>query len=229
MWCIFGLRCRGGRRRWAFGPPPERPDKVGPLAGRRRRRRPARPPHTLPHTPPHISVPLPMPTTVTLRGTPLALYGTPLKPGDYAPEAFLITSKLEELIVGGSKGKPQILITVPSLDTPVCATEAQKFNQALAAYGDKILAAVISMDLPFAQSRYCQSYQVEGLIIASDYRFRDMARYGVVVAEGPLRGILARAVFVVDPTGKITYTELVPEIGQEPNYDAALSALRALL
>jgi len=170
-----------------------------------------------------------MPTTVTLRGTPLALYGTPLKPGDYAPEAFLITNKLEELIVGGSKGKPQILITVPSLDTPVCATEAQKFNQALAAYGDKIFAAVISMDLPFAQSRYCQSYQVEGLLIASDYRFRDMARYGVVVAEGPLRGILARTVFVIDPTGKITYTELVPEIGQEPNYDAALSALRALL
>jgi thiol peroxidase len=170
-----------------------------------------------------------MPTTVTLRGTPLALYGSPLKPGDYAPEASLITSKLEELIVGGARGKPQILITVPSLDTPVCATEAKKFNEALAAMKDKIVAALISMDLPFAQSRYCESYQVEGLPIASDYRFRDMARYGVVVAEGPLRGILARAVFVVNPAGQITYTELVPEIGQEPNYDAALSALQALL
>jgi len=170
-----------------------------------------------------------MPTTVTLRGTPLALYGAPLKVGDYAPEAFLITSKLEELIVGGARGKPQLLITVPSLDTPVCATEAKKFHEALATLKDQVVAAVISMDLPFAQSRYCESYQVEGLPIASDYRFRDMARYGVMIAEGPLRGILARAVFIVDPAGHITYTELVPEIGQEPNYDAALHALQALL
>ncbi len=170
-----------------------------------------------------------MPVTVTLKGAPLALHGTPLAVGDYAPEACLITSKLQELIVGGAKGKPQILITVPSLDTPVCATEAKKFNEALATYGEKIIAAVISMDLPFAQGRYCESYQVEGLPIASDYRFRDMARYGVLLAEGPLRGILARAVFVVDPAGKITYTELVPEIGQEPNYEAALKALQALL
>ncbi len=170
-----------------------------------------------------------MPATVTLKGAPLALYGTPLKVGDYAPEAFLITSKLQELIIGGARGKPQILITVPSLDTPVCAAEAKKFNEALVAMKDKVLSAVISMDLPFAQSRYCESYQVEGLPIASDYRFRDMARYGVMIAEGPLRGILARAVFVVNPTGQITYTELVPEIGQEPNYDAALHALQALL
>ena len=170
-----------------------------------------------------------MPVTVTLRGTPLALNGTPLAVGDYAPEACLITSKLQEIIVGGARGKPQILITVPSLDTPVCAAEAKKFNEALAALGEKVMAAVISMDLPFAQSRYCESYQVEGLTIASDYRFRDMARYGVLLAEGPLRGILARAVFVIDAAGKVTYTELVPEIAQEPHYDAALNALRALL
>ncbi len=170
-----------------------------------------------------------MPVTVTLNGTPLALRGTPLRVGDYAPEACLITSKLKDIVVGGAKARPQILITVPSLDTPVCATEAKKFNQALADLQEKVIAVVASMDLPFAQGRYCESYQVEGLTIASDYRFRDLERYGVVLAEGPLRGILARAIFVLDPHGRVTYTELVPEIAREPDYDAALNALQALL
>jgi len=118
---------------------------------------------------------------------------------------------------------------VPSLDTPVCAAEARKFNEAVATLGPQVQAVVVSMDLPFAQSRYCESYQVENLIVASDFRYRDMEKYGVLIAEGPLKGILARAVFVLDPQGQITYTELVPEIAQEPDYEKALAALRALL
>ncbi|MCS7162976.1 MAG: thiol peroxidase [Bacteroidia bacterium] len=170
-----------------------------------------------------------MAAQVTLKGTPLTLAGEPLKPPTYAPPVCLVDARNEEIHVGGALGKPQILITVPSLDTPVCAMEAKKFNEALGALGEAVRAVVVSMDLPFAQKRFCDSYQVNGIEVASDYRYWDMDKYGVRIAEGTLRGILARAVFVIDPQGRITYTELVPEISQEPNYEAALSALRQLL
>lgn len=170
-----------------------------------------------------------MAATVTLKGTPFALAGTPLAVGAVAPQVCLVRRDNQEILVGGATGKPQILITVPSLDTPVCAAETKKFNEALSAFGDRLQATVVSMDLPFAQNRYCESYAVSGITVASDYRYRDMEKYGVVIAEGVLRGILARAVFVIDSAGKITYTELVPEIGQEPNYDAALAAVKQLV
>ncbi|MCS7188356.1 MAG: thiol peroxidase [Bacteroidia bacterium] len=170
-----------------------------------------------------------MAATVTLKGTPFSLVGVPLGPGQMAPQVCLVQRDNQEIFAGGASGKPQILITVPSLDTPVCATETKKFNEALSTLGNRIHAVVVSMDLPFAQNRYCESYKVEGITIASDYRYRDMEKYGVVISEGPLKGILARAVFVIDNAGKITYTELVPEIAQEPNYEAALNALNKLL
>jgi len=170
-----------------------------------------------------------MAVTVTLKGTPFVLAGSPLQPGQKAPQVCLVDKKTQEVYVGGATGKPQLLITVPSLDTPVCATETQKFNEAVAALGPQVQAVVVSMDLPFAQSRYCESYRVENLVVASDFRYRDMEKYGVLIAEGPLKGLLARAVFVLDPHGQITYTELVPEIAQEPDYEKALAALRALL
>ncbi|MEN3041562.1 MAG: thiol peroxidase [Bacteroidia bacterium] len=170
-----------------------------------------------------------MAASVTLKGQPLSLAGAPLPVGAFAPQVCLVRRDNQEIFAGGAAGKPQILITVPSLDTPVCAAEAKKFNEALSQLGDKISAVVVSMDLPFAQNRYCESYQVSGITVASDYRYRDMVKYGVVIAEGALRGILARAVFVIDGSGTITYTELVPEIGQEPNYEAALAAIRALV
>lgn len=170
-----------------------------------------------------------MAATVTFKGTPFALAGAPLAVGTLAPQVCLVRRDNQEILVGGATGKPQILITVPSLDTPVCATETKKFNEALSAFGDRLQATVVSMDLPFAQNRYCESYAVNGITVASDYRYRDMEKYGVVIAEGSLRGILARAVFVIDGTGKITYVELVPEIGQEPNYEAALAAVKQLV
>ncbi|MCX8113061.1 MAG: thiol peroxidase [Bacteroidia bacterium] len=170
-----------------------------------------------------------MAATVTLKGQPLSLAGSPLSVGTIAPQVCLVRRDNQEIWVGGATGKPQILITVPSLDTPVCAAEARKFNEILASMSEKIMATVISMDLPFAQNRYCDSYQVQGITIASDYRYRDMEKYGVVIAEGSLRGILARSVFVIDAHGRITYVELVPEIAQEPNYEAALEAVRAVI
>ncbi|MCS7297448.1 MAG: thiol peroxidase [Bacteroidia bacterium] len=170
-----------------------------------------------------------MAATVTLKGNPFALAGMPLQVGATAPQVCLVQRDNQEVFVGGPSDKPQLLITVPSLDTPVCATEAKKFSEALKAFQEQVRAAVVSMDLPFAQNRYCESYKVEGLIIASDYRYRDLEKYGVVIAEGPLKGLLARAVFVIDKSGKVAYTELVPEISQEPNYEAALEAVKALL
>lgn len=170
-----------------------------------------------------------MAATVTLKGTPLTLAGSPVQAGQFAPPACVVRRDTQEIWIGGAKGKPQILITVPSLDTPVCAAEAKKFNEQLASLKEKIEAVVISMDLPFAQNRYCESYQVDGITVASDYRYRDMQKYGVMIAEGALRGILARAVFVIDGEGRITYTELVPEIAQEPDYAAALSAVQKLI
>lgn len=170
-----------------------------------------------------------MAATVTLKGTPFQLAGTPLTAGQRAPEVCVVDRNTQEIFVGGAAGKPQILITVPSLDTPVCATEAKKFYERLSGLSGSVLSVVVSMDLPFAQSRYCESYQVPGLLTASDFRYRDFEKYGVLIAEGPLKGILARAVFVVNPNGEITYTELVPEIAHEPNYDAAIAALHKLL
>lgn len=170
-----------------------------------------------------------MAISVTLRGTPFHLAGTPLSAGQKAPQACVVDRNTQEIFVGGATGKPQILITVPSLDTPVCAAEAKKFYEPLSQMGSAVEAVVVSMDLPFAQSRYCEAYQVSGLVTASDFRYQDFEKYGVLIAEGPLKGILARAVFVVSPAGEITYTELVREIAHEPNYEAALDALRKLL
>jgi thiol peroxidase len=167
-----------------------------------------------------------MATTVNLKGNPVALVGPELNVGDRAPEAVVVASDLSEITVGGAKGKPQIIITVPSLDTPVCETETKKFNELVA--GLDVEVYVVSMDLPFAEKRFCESYGIENVKVASDFRYRDMEKYGVLISEGALKGILARAVFVVDKDGKVVYKQLVPEITEEPNYDEVLSCVKSL-
>jgi thiol peroxidase len=167
-----------------------------------------------------------MATTVNLKGNPVALVGPELNVGDRAPEVIVVASDLSEVTVGGAKGKPQLIITVPSLDTPVCETETQKFNQLVE--GLDIDVCVISMDLPFAEKRFCESFNISNVTVASDFRYRDMEKYGVLISEGALKGVLARAVFVVDGEGKIVYKQLVPEITEEPNYDDVLSCVKSL-
>ena len=167
-----------------------------------------------------------MATTVNLKGNPVALVGPELNVGDRAPEAVVVASDLSEITVGGAKGKPQIIITVPSLDTPVCETETKKFNELVA--GLDVEVYVVSMDLPFAEKRFCESYGIENVKVASDFRYRDMEKYGVLIGEGALKGILARAVFVVDGEGKVVYKQLVPEITEEPNYDEVLACVKSL-
>jgi thiol peroxidase len=167
-----------------------------------------------------------MAVTVNLKGNPVALVGPELNVGDQAPEAVVVASDLSEVRVGGAKGKTQIIITVPSLDTPVCETETKKFNDLVKDLDVEVY--VVSMDLPFAEKRFCETFNISNLTVASDFRYRDMEKYGVLIGEGALKGILARAVFVVDKDGKVVYKQLVPEITEEPNYDDVLACVKSL-
>ncbi|HID65470.1 MAG TPA: thiol peroxidase [Aquificaceae bacterium] len=169
-----------------------------------------------------------MAQTVTLKGNTVSLVGPTLKVGDKAPEAIVVTKDLQEKAIGGTKGKVQVIITVPSLDTPVCETETKKFNEIMAGM-EGVDVTVVSMDLPFAQKRFCESFNIQNITIASDFRYRDMEKYGVLIGEGALKGILARAVFIVDKEGKIAYIQLVPEITQEPNYDEVVNKVKELV
>jgi thiol peroxidase len=169
-----------------------------------------------------------MAQTVNLKGNPVTLSGPTLSVGDRAPEAVVVTKDLQEKMVGGAKGVVQVIITVPSLDTPVCETETKKFNEMLAGI-EGVDVTVISMDLPFAEKRFCESFNIGNVTVASDFRYRDMEKYGVLIAEGALKGILARAVFIVDKDGKLAYIQLVPEITQEPNYEEVVKKVKELL
>lgn len=169
-----------------------------------------------------------MAQTVTLKGNTVSLVGPTLKVGDKAPEAIVVTKDLQEKAIGGTKGKVQVIITVPSLDTPVCETETKKFNEIMAGM-EGVDVTVVSMDLPFAQKRFCESFNIQNITIASDFRYRDMEKYGVLIGEGALKGMLARAVFIVDKEGKIAYIQLVPEITQEPNYDEVVNKVKELV
>ena len=169
-----------------------------------------------------------MAQTVNLKGNPVTLSGPTLSVGDRAPEAVVVTKDLQEKVVGGAKGVVQVIITVPSLDTPVCETETKKFNEMLAGI-EGVDVTVVSMDLPFAEKRFCESFNIGNVTVASDFRYRDMEKYGVLIAEGALKGILARAVFIVDKDGKLAYIQLVPEITQEPNYEEVVKKVKELL
>jgi len=170
-----------------------------------------------------------MAQTVTLKGNPVSLAGPALKVGDPAPEAVVVTKDLQEKRIGGARGKVQLIVTVPSLDTPVCETETRKFNDMVSRLGEAVDVTVVSMDLPFAGKRFCESFSVENLTVASDFRYRDMEKYGVLITEGALKGMLARAVFTVDREGKVAYRQLVPEITQEPDYEEVTAQLSSLL
>ena len=161
------------------------------------------------------------------KGTPVTLAGEFVKVGTSAPEFTLVKGDLSNYTLKDGKGKYLILNIFPSLDTGVCATSVRKFNQ-LAANQPNTVVLAISKDLPFAQGRFCTTEGISNVIPLSDYRYTsDFAeKYGVLMTDGPLAGLLARSVVVIDPEGKVVYTELVPEITQEPNYEAALKAVK---
>lgn len=161
---------------------------------------------------------------VTFKGTPMKLKGHMVSVGDTAPKAVVVTKDLVEKTVGGMSNKTQVLIVVPSIDTPVCNLEARTFNEKVASMKD-VDFTIISMDLPFALGRFCEAEGIKNLTMASDFRYKAMGEnYGVSIKTALLRDILARAIFVIK-NGKVVYKQLVKEIATEPDYEKALKAI----
>ena len=163
---------------------------------------------------------------ITLQGNPINTNGDLPKTGAKAPDFKLVNKDLADVSLKDFAGKKKLLNIVPSLDTPVCATSTKKFNDFAQGRSDVVML-VISADLPFAMSRFCGMENVDQVVPLSMMRDRNFAKdYGVLITDGPLAGITARAVVVLDANDTVTHVELVPEIAQEPDYDAALAALK---
>ena len=164
--------------------------------------------------------------TTKFKDMPVHLSGDFIATGAAAPDFELVKTDLGTLSLSSLKGKRVILNIFPSLDTGVCAMSVRKFNQLAASLPDTVVLA-ISKDLPFAHARFCTVEGIENLVPLSDFRHSDFdENYGVLMADGPLQGLLARSVVVIDREGKVVYTELVPEITQEPDYDRAVRKTR---
>lgn len=163
---------------------------------------------------------------VTLKGNPVDLAGAALKAGDTAPDFKLQCNALADVSLADSAGKTRILVTVPSLDTATCQLETKNFNEKIKDLPNAV-CLVISMDLPFGQKRWCGAEGIANVVSLSAHRCKQFGEdYGVLISGGPLDRCLARAVFVVNPAGKITYAEYVPEIATEPKYDAVIAAAK---
>lgn len=166
--------------------------------------------------------------TVAFRDTQLTVLGDALKPGDKAPEVELATGFLaKSTLLGDTAGKIRLVSVVPSIDTSVCDAQTRRMNQEAASLGEQVVVVTVSVDLPMAQKRWCGAAGVERVLMLSDYLNMDFGKaYGTAV---PDLGAEQRSIFVIDADDVIRYVEYVPGIGQHPNYDAALAAVRALL
>ena len=166
---------------------------------------------------------------VTFKGTPLTLAGEAVQTGSPAPDFTLhyYEDGLQTITPADLKGKPTLLSVVPSLDTPVCAEQTKKFNEQIASFGDTVNAVTVSLDLPFAQGRFCGVENISNMRTGSDYQDRSFGQnWGMLIEELKL---LARGVFVLDAEGSVVYAETVPEVTDHPNYEAALGALKGQL
>jgi thiol peroxidase len=162
---------------------------------------------------------------VTLKGNAINTNGDLPNVGSDAPDFLLVDSDLNDISLSDFSGKKKLLNIVPSLDTSVCAVSTKRFNEE-AKGRDDLVVLIISADLPFAQGRFCEAESTNEVKTLSMMRDRKFAKdYGVLLVDGPLAGITARAVVVLDENDKVAYTELVPEIGQEPDYDSAMQVL----
>lgn len=164
--------------------------------------------------------------TITFHGDPIQTSGELPAPGRPAPDFTLTTPDLADVSLKDYAGKKKILSIVPSLDTGVCATSAKTFNEAISKLDD-VVVLNISADLPFAAGRFCESNELKNIVALSTFRSPDFAQaYGVKIVDGPLAGLTARAIIVLDDQNLVVYREQVPEIGQEPDYAAALAAVK---
>ena len=160
---------------------------------------------------------------VTFQGNPLTLEGTQVKVGDTAPDFTVVDNDLNPLKLSDTKGK-RVFLTVPSIDTSVCDTEVRRFNQEATKLGEDVTIYTISMDLPFAQVRWCGNAGIDKVKTLSDYKQKSFGKkYGTLIEEF---GFLTRAVFVVDENNKVTYVEYCKDVINEPNYEEALRAVR---
>lgn len=163
---------------------------------------------------------------VTFRGGGITLIGKEVKVGDPAPDFDVVDGAMKPINLAASAGKTRLISVVPSVDTPVCATQTKRFNEEASKLGDDVIVYTISVDLPFAQGRFCGAENADSIIALSDYKERSFGEnYGVLIKELKL---LARSIFVVGPDDKISYIEIVPEIAQEPDYEKALEATKAV-
>jgi thioredoxin-dependent peroxiredoxin len=163
---------------------------------------------------------------VTLGGNPVTLAGKFPKKGDAAPDFSLTNKDLKDVSLKDFAGKRKVLNIVPSLDTPVCAKSTRVFNENAGGMRNAVVL-VISADLPFGMNRFCSAEGIQNVVTLSTLRGRDfLAKYGVEITDGPLKGVTARAVVVLDENNKVLHSQLVPEIKNEPDYDAALAALK---
>lgn len=161
------------------------------------------------------------------KGSEVHLQGSLPKVGEAVPNIRFVGTDLAEGDLAGLKGKPVVLFSVPSVDTGVCAAETRAFNKRLSGMGAAGVA--ISQDLPFALNRFCAAEGIDNVQAVSDFRFRDMDKLGVRMTDGPLAGLLARVVFVIDKEGVLRYSQVVPEVTTEPDYEAVLAEARKLL
>lgn len=168
-----------------------------------------------------------MSRSVTFKGNPLTLVGNQVEVGQPAPDCELTDGSLETVTVANWKGKPTLISVVPSLDTPVCQVQTKHFNEQVAALGDQIHAVTVSLDLPFAQGRFCGEAEVENMQSLSDYKDRSFGNnWGMLIDELKL---LARGVFVLDADGNVVHAETVGEVVDEPDYASALEAIQGQL
>jgi thiol peroxidase len=167
--------------------------------------------------------------TTNFKGQSYPLVGPRLKEGDRAPSFTCVSSSLELVNLEKTGGKHRLFLSVPSLDTPVCSQETKKFDEAIGSFKDKLACYTISLDMPFAQKRYCTAEQIGNVQTLSDLHNQSFGKnYGVLIEGLPIP-LLARAVFVVNKDHQITYAEYVPEVGSHPNYDNAVKAVKALV
>lgn len=164
--------------------------------------------------------------TVYLNGTPCHTYGTMPAVGEKAPCYSLVDKSLKEISCKDFEGRRVVLNVFPSLDTPVCAASVRRFNVEAAGL-DSTSVVCVSMDLPFAMERFCSANGIENVVVASAFRSPLFAQeYGLQIVDGPLAGLLARAIIVLDEDRKVVYSQLVDEITHEPDYEAAIAALK---
>lgn len=166
----------------------------------------------------------PSPRITTAKGNTLTLTGIEVKVGSVVPDFTLSANDMSDISISAFKNKVLIISVLPSLDTPICSLQTKRFNQELDKLGDNVACLTVSLDLPFAQKRWCGAEGASKVVTASDYKYRTFGdAFGVMIKEW---GLLSRAVFVVDTTGKVTYAQYVPEVSSEPDYAPVIEAVK---